>query len=76
MIEDPVTQNLAPAGSRHRIEPLLSVSYTANSGIKTEALMVKILPDYAHYASVIKPLAGSDPIHIQPPLTLTFTNFG
>ena len=51
--------------SRHRIEPLLSVSYTANSALKTEVISVKILPDYTYYVSVIKPLAWSDPIHLQ-----------
>jgi len=59
MIDDNVTQNVAPARSRHLIEPLLSVSYTANPGLKIWVLRVKILPDYAYYASVIKPLAWS-----------------
>ena len=49
MIEDNVTQNVAPAGSRHRTEPLLSVSYTANSGLKIGVLTVKTFPNYAYY---------------------------
>ncbi len=59
MIEDNVIQNVAPAGSRHRIEPLLSVSYTANFALQIGVLRIKILPDYVYYANVVKTLAWS-----------------
>ena len=61
MIEDNVTQNVAPAHSRYRIKPLLSVSQTANSGLKIEVLRIKILPGYAYYIYIINHLAWSDP---------------
>ena len=63
MIEDIVTQNAALARSRHRIEPLLSVSYTADFALQIGVLRIKILPDCACYAGVFKLLAWSDPIH-------------
>jgi len=62
MIEDNVTQNAAPARSRYFIEPLLSVSYTANFVFKTGVLRVKIFPNYACYICIINHLARSGPI--------------
>ena len=74
MIEDNVTQNVASARSRHRIEPLLSVSYIANSDSKIGALRIKRLPNYAYYICIINHLARSDPNFTQFQI-LSFLSF-